>query len=154
MDKQGQLEIVVQPMQIGDVRPLFPLIQARDPGLVWSRWQSYAKRVAKSKPGSREGILVARRSGRMLPCGAACYRLDHDLRFGRILTVEHLVAVDLFHPQVVRAALAKALEMVAMDLGCDVIRAILPEGDAETAEALRLSGHRQDGRTLAKYFDH
>ena len=144
--------MVVQPMQIGDLRPLFPLIQARDPGLVWSRWQAYAKRIVRSKPGAREGILVARRGSRALPCGAACYRLDHDLRFGRILTVEHLVALDLFHPQAVRAALAAALEGVAMDLGCDVIRAILPEDDSDAVDELRRKGHHLDGRTLMKHF--
>ncbi|GAB0119948.1 hypothetical protein [Acidisoma sp. 7E03] len=153
MDKRRQLEMVVQPMQIGDVRPVFPLIQARDPSLLWSRWQSYAKRVARSKPGAREGVLVARRGSRALPCGAACYRLDQDLRFGHVLTVEHLVAIDLFHPQAVRAALAVALEGVAHGLGCDVIRAILPEQDVEAAEELRLSGHRPDGRTLTKQFE-
>ena len=151
MDKRAQQRMVVQPMQIGDVRPLFPLVQAQDAGLTWLRWQSYAKRVARSKPGAREGILVARRSGHALPCGAVCYRLDHDLRFGRVLTVEHVIALDLFYPQLVRSVLTTALESLAIALGCDVIRSILSDQDAELVEELRLAGHGQDGLTLTKH---
>ncbi|HTI02030.1 MAG TPA: hypothetical protein VL752_13870 [Acidisoma sp.] len=151
MDKRAQQRMVVQPMQIGDVRPLFPLVQAQDAGLTWLRWQSYAKRVVRSKLGAREGILVARRSGHALPCGAVCYRIDRDLRFGRILTVEHVIALDLLYPQLVRSALTAALERLAVELGCDIIRSIVPANEAEVAEELRRAGHSEDGRTLTKH---
>jgi hypothetical protein len=151
MDKGAQQRMVVQPMQIGDVRPLFPIVQAQDAGLTWLRWQSYAKRAARSKLSARMGILVARRSGHALPCGAVCYRLDHDLRFGRVLTVEHVIALDLLYPQAVRSALTAALENLAVALGCDVIRSILSDHDVELVEELRLAGHSVDGRTLTKH---
>lgn len=150
MEKLAQQRMVVQPMQIGDVRPLFPLVQAQDATLTWPRWQSYAKRVARSRVGAREGILVARRSGHALPCGAVCYRLDHDLRFGRVLTVEHVIALDLLDPRLVRSALTAALESLAIELGCDIIRSILSDHDAELVEELRLAGHNEDGLTLTK----
>lgn len=151
MDTQTQQRMVVQPMQIGDVRPLFPLVQAQDAGLTWPRWQSYAKRVARSRAGAREGILVARRRGHALPCGAVCYHLDHDLRFGRVMTVEHVVALDLLDPQLVRTALTAALESLAIVLGCDIIRSILSDHEAELVEELRLAGHSKNGLTLTKH---
>lgn len=154
MDARAQQRVIVLPIQVGDVRPLYPIIQARNPALSWTRWQAYARRVARSKKGAREGILVARRASQALPCGAVCYRIGHDLRFGRIVTVEHFIAIDLLYPQLVRSALAVALERLAVDLGCEAIRSIVPEADADVAEELRLAGHRDDGRTLTKYCDH
>lgn len=151
MDNREQQRMVVQPIQIGDVRPLFPLVQAQEAGLTWFQWQAYAKRVAKSHRMAREGILVARRSGQPLPCGAVCYRIDRDLRFGRILTVEHVIALDLLYPQSVRSALTAALERLALNLGCNIIRAIVPDHHAEVAEELRKAGHSEDGRTLTKH---
>lgn len=150
MEKRAQQRMVVQPMQIGDVRPLFPLVQAQDAGLTWLRWQSYAKRVARARAGAREGVLVARRSGHALPCGAVCYRLDHDLRFGRVLTVEHVIALDLLYPQRVRSALTDALESLAIELRCDIIRSIISDHDAELVAELRLAGHSENGLMLTK----
>lgn len=151
MDTRAEQGVSVQPIQIGDVRPLFPLVQARNPSLSWARWRAFAGRIARSKPGARNGILVARRVGQAMPCGAICYHLDQDLRFGRIITVEQFIAMDLLYPQRVRSALANALESRAVAMGCDVIRSILPDGDTEIVEELRKAGHSTDGRTLTKH---
>lgn len=152
MNPRTKTDVMVEPIQIGDIRPLFPLIQAVEPGLQLPQWLGYARRMAKGRRSrAREGIVVARRRGLMMPCGAVCYRLDRDLRHGTLLTAEHFIAMDLLYPQQVRAALSRALEVMAVELGCVIIRSIVSEGDIEVVEELRLAGHSEEGRTLTKY---
>lgn len=150
MEPGTQQEVLVGPILIGDIRPLFPLMQVQDTSLTWPRWRAYARRLLRSGVQARQGIMVARRAGHPMPCGAVCYRLDHDLHVGRIMTAEHFVALDLLYPGVVRTALARALEGRASELGCSVIRALVHESDAEVAEDLRHAGHRPDGFMLVK----
>ena len=153
MEPGTQQEVLVRPILAGDIRPLFPLMQAQDRSLTWPRWHAYARRMLRGGGQGRQGIVVARRAGHRMPCGAVCYRLDHDLHFGQILTAEHFVALDLLYPGAVRAALARALEGRASELGCAVIRSLLHETDAEAAEDLRRAGHRPDGLMLVKERD-
>jgi hypothetical protein len=152
MTPLAHTDIAVQPLAGGDIRPLYPLILAVEPGLQWSQWDRYARRLAKPKARPKEGIIVARRRGHAHPCGAVCYRQDHNLRFGLVLTAEHFIAVDLLYPQAVLAALAAALEGVAQKLGCTAIRSIVRTSDGQTIEELSMAGHRDDGRLLTKPF--
>ena len=86
MMSRVQNEIAVESIAAADIRPLFPLVRAVEPGLLWPQWDRYARRVARSGPRAKEGIVVARRRGHAMPCGAVCYRLDRDLRLGSVLT--------------------------------------------------------------------
>ncbi|GAB0113225.1 hypothetical protein [Acidisoma sp. C75] len=150
MKQQMPHEVMVQPLRAGDLRPLFPLMQADDRLLTWPRWRAYARRSLTAAAQPRHGILVARRLGHRLPCGAVCYRVDTELRFGTLLTAEHFVALDLLDPASVRAALAEGLERQARALGCAVIRALLPPCDTEAADQLCRAGHRAAGLVLLR----
>jgi hypothetical protein len=118
-------EVLVEPITPGDVRPLFPLMRAVEPNLQLSAWLGYSRRMTKAKAGARAGIMVARRRGHSLPCGAVHYRLDRNLRYGQLLTAEHFIAIDLLYPHAVLVALF---------------------------DRLCVAGHRLDGMTLTKNF--
>jgi hypothetical protein len=150
MMSRVQNEIAVESIAAADIRPLFPLVRAVEPGLLWPQWDRYARRVARSGPRAKEGIVVARRRGHAMPCGAVCYRLDRDLRLGSVLTAEHFIAVDLLYPHAVLAALAMALDELAKRFGCDAIRSILHDRDPKIAEDLGGAGHNRDGLMLTK----
>jgi hypothetical protein len=147
----AQNDVVVQAIVPADIRPLFPLIQAVEPGLVWSQWDRYARHLARGRARSKDGIIVARRRCQTHPCGAVCYGQQRDLRYGLMLTAEHFVAVDLLYPEVVLAALASALDDLAARFNCAAIRSIVRKSDADIVEELRMAGHRDDGRTLTKH---
>lgn len=150
MTSRVQNEITVESITAADIRPLFPLVQAVEPGLLWSQWDRYARRLARINPRTKEGIVVARRRSHIMPCGAVCYRLDRDLRFGSVLTAEHFIAVDLLYPDAVLAALATALDELARRFGCTAIRAIVHDRDPKIAEDLGGAGHNREGLTLTK----
>jgi hypothetical protein len=150
MDVITRAEILVEPSKLGDIRPLFPLMQAIEPGLPLAAWLGYARRIMKPKAGPKGGIAVARRRGQSMPCGAVCYRLDWDLRFGSLLTAEHFIALDLLYPKAVLTALFDALDRRAAELNCSAIRSIVHDGHSEVLDTLQVAGHRRDGLTLTK----
>jgi hypothetical protein len=150
MNEMSKPDLLVKPITLGDIRPLFPLMQAAEPGLQLSDWLIYARRMTKPKAGTKAGIAVARRRDQAMPCGAVCYRLDRDLRFGSLLTAEHFIALDLLYPQAVLSALFDALDGLAETLGCSAIRSIVHDGRSDILENLSIAGHRRDGMTLTK----
>lgn len=152
MSKTPYSDVLVEPMTLGDIRPLFPLMRAIEPSLQLSAWLNYARSVVKAKPSTRAGILIARRRPQAMPCGAACYRLDRDLRYGSVLTAEHVIALDLLYPQAVLMALFDALDGLALRLGCGAIRSIAHDRGPDILEPLRIAGHRREGTMLAKHY--
>jgi hypothetical protein len=150
MNETTAADVLVEPITMADIRPLFPVMRMAEPDLNLRTWLGYCRIVTRAKAGARAGIMVARRRGHSLPCGAVHYRLDRNLRHGRLLTVEHFIALDLLYPHAVLAALFKALDEVAAECGCTAIRSIVHESGADTLDKLRVAGHRRDGMTLTK----
>ena len=144
--------VLVEPMTRGDIRPLFPLMRAVEPDLKLSVWLSYGRRMTLTRRGARAGIMVARRHGHSLPCGAVHYRLDRNLRYGQLLTAEHFIAIDLLYPHAVLAALVQALDLIARNCGCGAMRSILHDSRGDLLDNLSIAGHCQDGMTLTKNF--
>ena len=143
-------DVVVTRIAPGDIRPLFPLMRSVGPELKLSSWLSYSRRMAKVKVGARAGMMVARRRGHGLPCGAVHYRLEHNLRYGHLLTAEHFIALDLLYPHAVLVALFKALDDVATAYGCNAVRSILHDSGVDLLDKICLAGYRRDGMMLTK----
>jgi hypothetical protein len=151
MNSRIRNDVTVEALTAGDIRPLYPLVMAVEPGLLWPQWDRYARRMVRTMPRAKEGIVVARRRGHALPCGAVCYRLDRDLRHGLVLTAEHFVAIDLLYPQAVLAALAQALDDLADRFDCAAIRSVVHDRDVTVADNLSIIGHNRDGLMLTKH---
>jgi hypothetical protein len=161
MNAMTMADVLVGPIAAGDIRPLYPLMQAAEPDLKLSAWLSYSRRMTKAKIGARAGIMVARRRGHTLPCGAVHYRLDRNLRYGQLLTAEHFIAIDLLYPHAVLTALFEALDGVAMrsilhenghENGRDSGHDSGHDSGADLLDRLSVAGHRRDGMTLTKTF--
>jgi hypothetical protein len=140
-------DLLVEPFNRADLRLLFPLMQMAEPQIDLSRWLAYANKLFRRRDG-RAGILVARRHIRRFPCGAVCFRIAEDLRYGSVLMAEHFVAVDPIDPHSVLSALASHLDSLAQQLNCGAVRVIAPDGHA-TVE-LRAAGHSGEGVVLLK----
>jgi hypothetical protein len=152
MNAMTMPDVLVEPIALSDIRPLFPIMRAVDPELKLSAWLTYARRMTRVKTGARTGIMVARRRGHKLPCGAVHYRLDRNMRYGQMLTAEHFIAIDLLYPHAVLSALFEALDGIAMACGCKAMRSILHDSGTDLLDKLRVAGHRRDGMTLTKSF--
>ena len=95
-----------------------------------------------SSPGPRRGgqcgIVAARREGRAFPCGLFCYRVEDDLKLGKVLIADHFVAVDLLDPASVLTALVEELDGSGEASG-------MP-GGAQSRAWRRARGRRRPGR--------
>lgn len=141
-------ELVVEPLSLPQARLVFPLMRQVMPTLTLDGWLRFAGRVVRTSCRARSGILVARRSGSPHFCGAVCFRHDHDPHLGAVLTAEHLVALDLLHPQAIAAALIAALDGVAATLSCQVVRLIVLTGQPGVDRMLERCGHWSVGLIL------
>lgn len=112
----------------------WPIIQASgvQPHINW--WLNDAAQLLDESGG-----VLAARAPDGIVYGVAIYRLARDPRFGRILSVESIVAFELSRRAPVRQALCDALDELSSTLECNGI------GMAE-----RLSGAPQ--QRLAKPF--
>jgi hypothetical protein len=98
--------------------------------------------------GGQCGIVAARREGRQFPCGLFCYRVEEDLKLGKVLIADHFVAVDLLEPAAVLAALVEELDGLAKRLGCRAMRSLVHGGAPDVEGGLYAAGHRPEGASL------
>ena len=91
---------------------------------------------------------MARREARMYPCGLFCYRVEDDLRLGKVLMADSFVAVDLLDAGVVLAALAQELDTLANRHGCQAVRSLAHGGASSRVGDLSAAGHHHDGSLL------
>jgi hypothetical protein len=128
------------------IRSVFPLIREAVATIDLSIWLRFARQLTGPRRVGQCGIVTARREGRAFPCGLFCYRVEDDLKLGKVLTADHFVAVDLLDPGAVLGALVEELDVLARRLGC---QAVWPgHGGAPTvAGGLFAAGHRPEGAT-------
>lgn len=141
------VSLVVERVQMADIRLVYPLMMMAERGLDLSRWVSFATPLLRRRDG-RAGILAARRHVKRFPCGAVCFRQTQDLRHGTVLLAEHFVVVDPIDPQSVLRALSDRLDCEERALGCGAVRVVSPDGS--TSVELRQAGHGGEGIVLLK----
>jgi hypothetical protein len=130
------------------IRSVYPLIREAVPTLDLPTWQRFARQLTGPRRGGQGGIIAARREGRVFPCGLFCYRVEDDLKLGKVLIADHFVAVDLLDPDAVLAALVEELDGLAERLGCHAVRSLV-HGRAPAVEGgLYAAGHRPEGSSL------
>lgn len=92
----------------------YPLIRCLA-GVEQSRWTSFAELLLQEG-----GILVARVEDDRI-YGVAGYTLGSNLKYGKVLRVEVLVAIELGHAPLVRDALSSAIEKRACQMDCSAV---------------------------------
>ena len=131
-----------------EIMAVYPLVREAVPTLELSSWLRFARQLTGSRRGEQCGIVAASREGRTFPSGLFCYRVDEDLKLGRVLVADHFVAVDLLDPGAVLAALVEQLDELAHRLGCTAVRSLVHGGTSDTAESLDAAGHRREDSML------
>jgi len=132
------------------IHAVYPLIREAVPTLDLPSWLRFARHLTAPRRGGQEGIIAARREGRMFPSGLFCYRVEDDLKLGKVLIADHFIAVDLLDPGAVLAALVEQLDDLAKRLGCRAVRSLAHRGAPSVAGGLYAAGHRPDGALLLK----
>ena len=112
----------VRRLESGDVPLLYPLIRISFPHITLQEWVRIGRRLARSGPRVREGMLVARYGPARPPCGMATFRRGFDLCSGDTLTSDYIIALSYTQEQQIMNALLPAMETLARELGCNAIQ--------------------------------
>jgi hypothetical protein len=116
-----------------------PLVQVTWPEVDLARWQQFVRSFARRSANAPSGILALRDAGDYF-CAMFAYRVDLDLRRGRVLTVQLFTAVDLTNSPKVAQALLGVAEAKALGLGCAEIEIRLHKEQSTLAAQLRSLG--------------
>ena len=143
-------QFIIEALGRDQIRAVYPLIREAVPPLDLAAWLRFARQLTGGRRSGQCGIVAARREGRAFPCGLFCYRVEDDLRRGRILVADHFVALDLLDPGAVVAALVEELEGLAARLGCQAVRSVVHGGAPGVGHELRAAGHQPEAEMLLK----
>ncbi|MGZ8286187.1 MAG: hypothetical protein ACXW27_08750 [Allosphingosinicella sp.] len=91
-----------------------PLVRTAAPLVTAERWRQFARSLRDSGGG-----ILAAFAGDGPAHGVAAYRLEESLVHGRTLRVEPMITFELSRSAPARAALCRALELLALDKECD-----------------------------------
>jgi hypothetical protein len=144
----------IGPLSPDQIHTVYPLIREAVPSLDLAGWVRFARQLIgprwRPRRDAQGGIIAIRRDGRDFPCGLFCYRVEEDLKLGRVLTADHFVAVDLLDPAAVLAALVAELDALAQRLDCRAVRGVVHGGSPDLAGGLAAAGHRPEASLLLK----
>ena len=150
MHQKSEQALHVERLSRSAMLTVYPVMREAVPSLSLADWLRYARKVTAGRADAPEGVLIATRRGTRYPSGAVCYRRDHSMTLGTILTAEHFIALDLLYPQVVLRSLLVELDNVALRLNCTAIRSIVHGARADLLADLEGAGHQSEGVTLTK----
>jgi hypothetical protein len=141
-------DFVVEVLSQGQVRSVYPLVREAFPALDLPAWLRFARQFTSPRRSAQCGIVAARRMGRAFPCGLFCYRVEHDLKFGKVLIADYFVAVDLLDPASVLAVLLEELDCLAKRLGCQAVRSLVHGPTSDLRGGLHAAGHHPEDALL------
>jgi hypothetical protein len=141
-------DFIIEVLSRDQIRSVYPLVREAVPTLDLAAWLRFARQLTGPRRAGQCGIVVARREGRPFPCGLFCYRVEDDLKLGKVLVADHFVAVDLLEPAAVLAALVEQLDSLGKRLGCRAVRSLVHGGARELEGGLYAAGHRPDSASL------
>ncbi|HSR72807.1 MAG TPA: hypothetical protein VLL72_10550 [Kiloniellales bacterium] len=142
--------------EIKDLKPdrvaqAYPLVQAALPRVSLDAWRHYASTFLTGGQTARCGILTV---VDVQDCivGLCVYRIESDLAHGRVLIVDHIVALDLFRRAAVIAEILSGVEHLARSAGCSAIHTTVanrPPGEPAVPDGMLAEldsrGHRVEG---------
>jgi hypothetical protein len=140
-------DLVIELLSREQIRSVYPLIREAVATIDLSTWLRFARQLTGPRRAGQCGIVTVRRERRTYPCGLFCYRVEDDLKLGKVLTADHFVAVDLLEPAAVLAVLVGELDVLAKRLGCEAVRSLVHGSAPTIAGGLYAAGHRPEGAT-------
>jgi hypothetical protein len=141
-------DFIIEVLSRDQIRSVYPLVREAFPPLDLSTWLRFARQLTGPRRAGQCGIVAARREGRAFPCGLFCYRVEDDLKLGKVLVADHFVAIDLLDPAAVLVALVEQLDGLAKRQGCQAVRSLVHGGAPEIEGGLYAAGHQLEGASL------
>ena len=141
--------VSIRPLQPSELSSAFPLARLLVPALGLPTWQRFAREMTSGGAQADRGILTAEGEGGYL-CGLVIYRVIHDLRHGRVLTADHVIAFDMVDRNPVAAAVLAALEDLCTALGCDALHTSLEAPQEGLKAVWENAGHHTEKTLLCK----
>jgi hypothetical protein len=141
-------DFIIEVLSRDQIRSVYPLVREAVPTLDLATWLRFARHLTSPRRPGQCGIVAARRETRLFPSGLFCYRVDDDLKLGKVLVADHFVAVDLLDPAAVLAALVEELDSLGKRLACQAVRSLVHGGARELEGGLYAAGHRPDNASL------
>lgn len=142
----------IRPLTEERLRQAFPLVQTWDASLTLEDWEAFARPLLEDK-GAKEGksglpergiMTVENEQGYI--SGFFSYHCVKDLRHGRLLFAENLVAFDFIDRDTCYEALCAALENLAHRLGCGAIHTIVADATSKGEAQGKLPEHGKEPR--------
>ncbi len=141
-------DFIIEVLSRDQIRSVYPLVREAFPTLDLYTWLRFSRQLTGLRRSGQCGIVAARREGRAFPCGLFCYRVESDLKLGKVLIADHFVAVDLLEPAAVLAALVEELDGLAKRHGCQAVRSLVHGGAPDVEGGLVAAGHQPEGASL------
>ena len=118
----------------------FPLIQSDFGDLTLEQWLTYVSHLLDSKSIGERGIACVESEQGYIH-GLFVFRVLEDLRHGKTLVCEYLVAQDLVESELVISKLVDSMERLAAESDCVAIHAFLPPDRKDLLGALKEAQH-------------
>jgi len=141
--------VTVRSLDRKEIAAAYPLARMLVPALDLAAWQRFAGAILEGASTEERGILAATGEGGYL-CGLLVYRVVHDLRHGRVLTADHVLALDIVDRKPVAAALLAALEQLCEALGCDALHTGFDTPQESLKAVWEGAGHQIERTLLCK----
>lgn len=127
----------IKPLNFNQIDQAYALLRMTRPALAQDDWRALAAgRLAAPAPGqpAAQGVMTAQ-NNRGYIVGLFTYLACDHSRHGRILRIDHAVALDLFDHAGAWNVLLRSIASIAQSLECPVIEAVWPAGLAGPAES-------------------
>ena len=144
-------------LSLDRVPQAFPVIQTLT-DLSLQRWHQYATlRLASRESNPESAGIVAIENDRGYIHGLFGYRTDFDLKCGRVLLCEYLVALGMLDSGPIFERLVSTMEDIARDRDCRAIHVRVPlgsfsasDGSTKLTNLLQTAGHTAETMELCR----
>jgi hypothetical protein len=122
---------------------VFPLVRAAVSGVDLETWQGHVRSLGDGMPSRPSGTLGLRNEAGYV-CGLLVFRVDQDLRHGRVLAISLFIALDLVNEEEAAGALLQAAEAKARELRCAAMHIRLDAAQKSLMHRFAAAGYRNE----------
>jgi hypothetical protein len=139
-------QYAIKSLTLDRISQAFPLIHAAEMDLSLGQWVRYAKDHLQGMHNYGDGHrgIVTIESDDDYIHGLFLYAVDCDLKLGRSLRCEHVIALDLFHGEKVAASILEAIQILAKKHDCGAISVSVQFRNGPFHSMLEHAGHSKD----------
>ena len=126
---------------------VFPLVLAAAPATELAAWRRFARQLVEGRPDL--GAIGLRNAANYI-CGVLVFRVEEDLQYGRVLSIDLFVSLDLIAADEATDALLQITEAKARELKCAATRIRLTKAQKSLASRFAASGHHSEASLFCK----